>query len=80
MVKNDENSVFRVIYVRKKEKSLGSGPFPRDGRVTGNKHLFFRPKLLNKLTLFKSRRGMSCLFQGLFLVIYAYLTQSGCFE
>ena len=41
-VKNCEKSVFRVIYVKKKKKeSLGSGPFPRDGRVTGNKHLFF---------------------------------------
>ena len=37
-VTNCENSVFRVIYVG--GKNLGSGPFPRDGRVTGNKHLF----------------------------------------
>ena len=22
------------------KKNLGSGPFPRDGRVTGNKHIF----------------------------------------
>ena len=41
LVKNCENSVFRVIYVKEEEKSLGSGPFHRDGRVTGNKHLFF---------------------------------------
>ena len=41
MVKNYENSVFRVIFVKKKEEDLlGSGPFSRDGRVTGNKHLF----------------------------------------
>ena len=27
---------------KQKEKNhLGSGPFPRDGRVTGNKHLVF---------------------------------------
>ena len=39
---NCENSVFRVIYVLKKEeeKSLGSGPFPRYGGITGNKHIF----------------------------------------
>ena len=41
MVKHYENNVFRVIYVSKKRKErLRSGPFPRDGRVTGNKHLF----------------------------------------
>ena len=43
-VKNCENSVFWVVYVKKKKKSLGSGPFPRNGRVTGNKRLlFYRP-------------------------------------
>ena len=41
---NCENSVFSGDLCTKVEKSLGSGPFPRDGRVTGNKHLFFRPK------------------------------------
>ena len=29
-----------------KKDLLGSGPFSRDGRVTGNKHLFFRPYIL----------------------------------
>ena len=38
-VKICKNRVFRVIYVF--FKRLGSGLFPRDGRVTGNKHLFF---------------------------------------
>ena len=41
--KNYENSVFRVIFEKKrkeKKERLGSGPFPRDGRVTGNKALF----------------------------------------
>ena len=41
IVKNCENSVFRVIFVNKnKNDLLGSGPFSRDGRVTGNKHIF----------------------------------------
>ena len=30
---------FRYL-CKQKEKSLGSGPFPRDGLVTGNKYLF----------------------------------------
>ena len=37
IVKKCENSVFRVIFVNKKKELLGSGPFSRDGRVTGNK-------------------------------------------
>ena len=40
VVKNCENSVFRVIFVFKQEEWLGSGPFPRDGRVTGNQDPF----------------------------------------
>ena len=39
-VNNCENSVFRVIFVRKEKDLLGSGPFSRYGRVTGNKHIF----------------------------------------
>ena len=33
-------TVFRVIFVKKIKKLLGSGPFSRDGRVTGTKHIF----------------------------------------
>ena len=42
MVKNCENSVFRVIFVKKKKKRFARvGTIFRDGRVTGNKHIFF---------------------------------------
>ena len=35
-----------MIYVKKEiQKRLGSGLFPRDGRVTENKHICFRPNI-----------------------------------
>ena len=36
-----ENSVFRVIFVKKKKRFARVGTFSRDGRVTGNKHILF---------------------------------------
>ena len=38
----------------KKRKSLGSGLFPRDGRVTGNKHLFCLGLILHAFFLNKN--------------------------
>ena len=49
MVKKCENSVFRVIFVNKTKDLLGSGPFSRDGRLTGNKHICLRPNVDNTL-------------------------------
>ena len=40
--KHCENSVFLGDFCFTKYL-LGSGPFSRDGRVTGNKHILFRP-------------------------------------
>ena len=42
MVKNCENSVFQVIFVKKYKKNARVGTISRDGRVTGNKHIFVK--------------------------------------
>ena len=43
MVKHWENSVFGVIFVKKNKKIARVGTISRDGRMTGNKHILFRP-------------------------------------
>ena len=41
MVKNVKTVFFRWFLLKKYKKLLGSGPFYRNGRVTGNKHISF---------------------------------------
>jgi len=73
MVKNCENSVFRVIFVKKKKEFLGSGLFSRDGRVTGNKHLLFvgptfmKIKIIN-ITLSYQRLALDGMFNVIYLI------------